>query len=136
MKFRVIGANMYTGDDVDIVVDATSRYSATKTAQRRSIIVLSVDPADDLHAGQMNTFSLKADDSAPQPAPLQTKRPKQRPARPPRGKKLLRLGLFLVAVLAVIVVVGWHQGVTWAPWTKWAARILEWIQAATQPLLG
>ena len=55
MKFRVVGADMYTGEDVEIVVDAATRESANKKATRKSIVVLSIDPVDEYAVTQSAT---------------------------------------------------------------------------------
>ncbi len=63
MKYKVVGANMYSGKDVELVVDATSRDSAMKKAARESVIIVTVDPAqDELHSGTLSTRKFSISD--------------------------------------------------------------------------
>lgn len=44
MKYRILGADRETGQDVEIVLDATDNASAETLARRRNIMVASIEP--------------------------------------------------------------------------------------------
>ena len=64
MKYKVSGADMYSGEDVELVIDAASRDAAAKKAARQSVVIVTVDPADEELRPGARKFSISDESGA------------------------------------------------------------------------
>lgn len=103
MKFKVIGVDMY-GDDVEKIIDASTKHEATKKASRESINVISADPLeDDFHEGA-TSFSMTAETTPVAQSTMKTRYG----VKPRRGRNIgfrVRFSMVILLLDAIAFVV-------------------------------
>ena len=130
MKFKVTGSHMHTGEDVEMVIDAATRESANKKAARQSIIVLSVDPEDEVETAGASTVSIFDKDEKEGGDKASTgvvyyKPPKEKFIKNWRWLGKLRR-LFVLMLVGVLL----GGAVVWVWLTYGSAGVYHWIEEA------